>query len=97
MLHEGKYPDDGAKRVAIKLLKIFSSSLLTLKDYKFNGQDPSNLQYKFYISIIKHDPSFNNGIQILPRLMGFLENYRANTKMYVENGKLCVEINVRRR
>lgn len=96
MLQEGKYPDDNAKRLAIRLLKVFSPHIMKLKDYRFNASDPSELVFRFYLPIIKQDNNLKDNGQILPRLLQLMTEYKATLRIFVDDNRLCVELRVKR-
>ena len=53
--YKRKYNDEFSLKTAQKILSIFYLSSKKVKDYKFDGDDPEKLMFKFYVPIIVQD------------------------------------------
>ncbi len=95
ILGTSKYPTPFSKEIAIKLLKIFSPIINSSNDYKFDGNDPNELEYRFYPQLIKQDRRQIGSSIVLPKLVTLSKSNRMVIRIFSDDGRLCVEIKVR--
>jgi hypothetical protein len=94
MLRKSKYPNDFSKKAAIRLLRIFRKS--RVKDYTFNVNNPSELEFRVYVPVITQNRDIDNNEQVLARLLSFSQAYDSIIRIYVDGSRLCVEIRIKR-
>lgn len=91
-----KYKDEFSKKTALKILKMFYGTIRSFRDMKLDDNDPSKLVFRVYVGLIKQNPQYKPSVQPLPKLLNFLEEFNATCRMYIDLGKICIELTIPR-
>ena len=89
-----KYPDEFSKKIAIRLLRILKLNSRRLQGVKFNENEPGLLNYKFFVTFIKHEGRASSSNYALPTLIKFCDEYNASFRIYPDGTSICVDVNV---